>query len=491
MRGPGRCRIITAFLLACVVSNCGHRPPPIPSDADLYSRAVNLFRSEHYREASADVDRGLAIAPDGSLSAWRFRLLRAEILLSMRETQAAAAALKTAPPAAAAFVPQMARYRLCQAHLAQLSHDLGTARTRIKQARLLAQSLPDQRLNAEIELRSALLDVANHDPAAGKSHILHVIAYAESKRDDSLRMNATGSMGYLLMHSGHSDEAVQWLKEAVKEARLVGARTSEARALGNLGYSFFDLGDLDKALSNFRLAEEQFTSIGNRFETQIWLGNTGNVEEMNRNFEVAATYYAKALTISRQIKDDYWTALWLNDLAVVSTELERWDDAERYNNEAVNLQAKAGDEAAGEYSLLNAGAIALGRGQADRAEKDFHAVLKHGPQEVRQTLSAHDGLAQAYAAQHRDALAEREFQTALHTVGRQQSELLDEKDKLTWFASVIRNLPGLRRVPDGSETTRGGIGGGALQPRPTADGALWRGGTGKKAQLARSAASCR
>lgn len=422
--------------VALILSAC--RDKPALSPTALYSHARTLLQLERLDAASAEAARGLAhVQPDSELG-WRFRILHAEILLAEREAKQASFALAVSPPANLTSPDLRARFSLCQSHLCLLLHDRKGAHAHLNEAQTLAARLATSRLPAEIQLRRASLAIADGDTEAARQDIERVLAYADGSGDKFLRLGATGSMGYMLLQDDQYDAAVPWFKRAAAQAKELGAQISEGRSIGDLGICLFELGDFGKALNYFRLAEARSATAGSRYERQIWLGNIGNIEEVNGEYASAAADYSKALAMARQLGEEYWTAVWLDDLASASIELKDWDAAERYNNEAAAHKNRAGDRKSAPYSAINAGQIANGRGRHNDAIAFFQDVVRHPAPDVILTLEAHTGLAEAFAATHREDQAIIEFRAAVSQTERRQSALPDEEHKLSWFASVIR-----------------------------------------------------
>jgi CHAT domain-containing protein len=422
--------------LALVFGACKDKPAPSP--AALYSHARTLLQLEKLDAASAETARGLALVQSDSAMGWQFRILRAEILLAQREARQAASILASPPPPTLTSPELRARYYLCQSHLCHLLHDEKGAQTHLDEAEKAAANLSGGSLPGEIRLRRAALAIAADDSDAARQELDRVMAYADANHDDFLRLGATGTMGYMLLQDGQCDSAVPWFQRAAALAKALGTQISEGRSVGNLGYCLFELGDFAKALSYLRLAEARSAAAGSRYERQIWLGNIGNIEEVNGDYSSAVADYSKALAIARQLDEEYWTAVWLDDLAAASIEQKQWDAAERYNNEASAHRERAGDRKSAAYAVVNAGQIANGRARHGEAISLFQKVVLQPPKDVILTLEAHTGLAEAFAATHREHEALLEFRAAVSQTERRQSALPDEEHKLSWFASVIR-----------------------------------------------------
>jgi CHAT domain-containing protein len=422
------------LFLVLALAGCGRTSRP--SAETLYQEAYNLLRSEHYQEASKKTEAGLQRAPPGSAWYWKFRLLKAEILLANRQIPEALAALQFQLPAGPQWTAELARYRLRQGDAASFQGNYPEAESRLAEAQKLAASVNAAGLLAEIELRQGAVAVVRERPAEAESELQEVRAYADRQGDVYLQMKVTGNIGYMLLKSARSDQAIPWFEKALAAARKLGAADSEARALGNLCASYFPLGDFDQALHYCMQADSLLERTGNLYETQRWLGIVGSIYDVARHDHgAAAATYQQALSIARTVKDRSFTAKWLNDLANVSIETGDWDAAERYNDEALRIKKELGDPVG--YSLVNAALIADGRKDRPRAEEIFRSVIRSPQKDFRPLLDAHAGLAQMLAETHRDAQAESEFRAAIAVEENRLAELPKDGYKLTYFSSLI------------------------------------------------------
>jgi outer membrane protein assembly factor BamD (BamD/ComL family) len=103
---PGK-ECALGFFLVLALAGCGRTSRP--SAETLYQEAYNLLRSEHYQEASNKTEAGLQRAPPGSDWYWKFRLLKAEILLANRQIPRALAALQFQLPEGPQWTAELAR----------------------------------------------------------------------------------------------------------------------------------------------------------------------------------------------------------------------------------------------------------------------------------------------------------------------------------------------------------------------------------------------
>ncbi|MGH9665157.1 MAG: hypothetical protein ACRD9L_12095, partial [Bryobacteraceae bacterium] len=116
------------WCLFLILAGCRSHTTSLEDEA---RSARELLRSEDY-------DRALTKAGDGLQRAaqsgdrkfeWRFRLLKAEILLARRDISQAAAVLNAAPPEGPAWTELRGRSDLLQAQVAYFSRDYARAST--------------------------------------------------------------------------------------------------------------------------------------------------------------------------------------------------------------------------------------------------------------------------------------------------------------------------------------------------------------------------
>src|SRR5436305_7279424 len=134
-------RVAALLLLACCACGPGGAPGPV----DTLASAQALLQRERYREAMAKAESGFratASPRDAQLHA-RFRLLRAEILLELREAAKAGVVLREAPPPEQ--WPELhARYLLLAAHAQYRLEHYSEAQTLLDQAQRLAELSRDK-----------------------------------------------------------------------------------------------------------------------------------------------------------------------------------------------------------------------------------------------------------------------------------------------------------------------------------------------------------
>jgi tetratricopeptide (TPR) repeat protein len=382
------------------------------------------------------VDQSLPAIKDKQLQA-RAQILKAEILLELRQSKQALSALASIP------VPQEwpelhGRYLLQQAHAFYRLNNDPKAESLLNEAAAVARTANLPVLQAEIDFRRSSLLVRKGESAEAEKTLLAVIDAARKHGAGYLEAAATGNYGFTLLNAGRYDQALTWFQRARELFRATGGKSSLGRVEGNVGWCYFRLGNLDEAMARFENAEKIFASTANRQAQQLWLGNQASVLLTRGDFNGAAARYQKAVQIAREIPDERSVSTWLTNLAEATLDGGDPNAAESFNNEARSIAARIQNSRLLIYVSANAARIALKRGQLADAEKLFTAALQSQEAEPTALLEAHAGLASVFAQSGMRAKAIAQYQRTLTLIEEQRADLSDLGHKLSWFSSLIR-----------------------------------------------------
>jgi CHAT domain-containing protein/Tfp pilus assembly protein PilF len=396
-----------------------------------------LYRTEHFAEALKKTDQGLATTgPDFEIY-WRFRILRASVLLGRRETTQAQAALKFDLPRIGSSAGNRARYLLCQGFVAALRRDNTSATRFLADAVPLAQASGDGDLLAEIKNRQGYLAVLYGHPEEASALFHQALDYAKAAKVPWLVVAATGNVGFQLVSASQFDEAMPWFAEARALAHKLGAVESGARNLGNLGWCNYRIGEVDRALQQSGQALAIFERTGNRFEQQIWLGNIGSIHLLREEYVTAGEYYRRALEISRALDEKAFSAMWLTNLSQNAINMGDPDTAERYNKEGIVLKTELGLRSAATFNALNSARIAFARKEFDRAESFSRGALAASLDDPLSRLQARNELALVFVAKGENAKAEAEFRNCIREAEGQRSEFHSSDQRRAYISVVI------------------------------------------------------
>ena len=124
------------------------------------------------------------------------------------------------------------------------------------------------------------------------------------------------------------------------------------------------------------------------------------------------------------------------NLAKVAIDLREFDDAERFNREAVRLKTAAKRSTL--YNTYYAALIAQGRGHFQDAQKLYEDVLKAPGVGPGLQWESHDGLASLALISRNPALASKHFDAALRIIQETRSDLLRTEYRVTFLGRVTQ-----------------------------------------------------
>jgi CHAT domain-containing protein/Tfp pilus assembly protein PilF len=422
------------LLLLSVLTGCApQQSQSIPSTIDT---AQDLLRREEFASALNAVDRALPAIHDQQRQA-RAQILKAEILLELRQSKQALAVLETTP------IPREwpelhGRYLLQRAHAYYRLNNDSQAEALLNEAGAIAHSAGLPVLQAEIDFRRSSLLVRKGDSAQAEKTLLRVIEMARQHGAGYLEAAATGNYGFALLNAGRYDQALTWFQRARDLFSSTGGKSSLGRVEGNVGWCYFRLGNFEEAIVRFENAEKIYSSISNHQAQQLWLGNLAGVLLSRGDFAGATARYRRAVQIAREIPDERSMSIWLTNLAEATIDMGDMNAAETFNNDALAIAKRIQNTPLLIYVSTNAARIALGRGKYKEAEKLFTTALETDGAEPTALLDAHAGLASVYAQAGLRPKAITQYQRTLNLIEQQRADLPDPGHKLSWFSSLIR-----------------------------------------------------
>jgi CHAT domain-containing protein len=422
------------LLLLALLSGCSRqRTQPIAGE---YSTAENLLKQGDWKEALAPADSGLRRC--GSLSewCWKFRLLKAEALVTGRQYSAALALLDF--PGNPPRLELQAQRKMHQGYALCRLYKYSQGQKLLDEALALARASPSALLAAEIELRQGTVFKLTGKNDDAEATLRRVQEAAVRGGDPYLEASAMGSLGVLFMDTSRLDECISWLQRASDIFTHLGASMLLARTVGNLGVCDYNLGDAEKARAAFEKAAARFANAGDHCSEQIWLGHLGNVFLDEEDFPAATERYTRALEIARKCGDNTSSAKWLINLAEASIASGQLDAAERYNGESLALDKTIHDDRLQLYNTVNSARIAAGRRQFVHAEELFRSLLNSPLEDPVPALEGQGGLADLYTQTGEAGRADAQFRAAIKVIESRQAGLTKDDYKLSYLSSLVR-----------------------------------------------------
>jgi non-specific serine/threonine protein kinase len=169
---------------------------------------------------------------------------------------------------------------------------------------------------------------------------------------------------------GHNSEGRRWVEQALAIDGSVSP-DSRAMALAGIGRLAFEQGDLDRAQE---ACEEGLGLLANeareRSEAKLWLlERLGWVALDREEYEQAEQLFEESLAPSREMRDTWWLATSLSNLAVVSHFLGNSEKANELFEESMDLFREQGDKRRLASCLNNLALVICFQGDLGQAGK--------------------------------------------------------------------------------------------------------------------------
>ena len=256
--------------------------------------------------AEAEISR---LADQGdTVELWRARFIRAEILSMKGHTEAALRYLDslTAPPStelSVAMKLNRGRYRgLLGKHT--------EAYALLVEAASEAQEAGLSELLGEIYLEQAFVSFLRKQYTASDHEFRLALQVSEEIGEWFLRGSALWGVGKVLMIEGYHRDAIPWLEDSLEIFQSANAKLATAMVWGELGVCRLGLGDDQGALDLFLKAAEVESAAGLIRNYQVSLADIGNVYLERCEYLTALSYYQRALSLARDIKDPVSVKKW-------------------------------------------------------------------------------------------------------------------------------------------------------------------------------------
>ena len=439
---PGRAvvKLSLVLLLLLTLATCGRRTVPDPDS--VFRQATLLRQQGDLQQALTLAERGLAQFQNDTHSEWywKFRLLKAEVLLTQGRA-ADGSKLLDEPLSSLPDSPELRSRFLLDQGLAQYSlSDFPESKRLLDQSLQLAMSHRFERLIAEIEFRRGATLNRLGDAAGSEADLRDALRLARQSNDTYVEATVLGNLGFLRMSTARYDEAISWLGQCLVLLGRLQAKVSTARVLNNIGYCYTQLGQSEKATPLFERAARLAADTGDLTDRYISLGRLAESYQGHGDYKQALSYYQQAIDAARQAHSTYWTAKWVYAIAAALIAIGDLARAEDYNRQAIELEAQVGNPVESLLPRINAARIAEARQQARDAELLYRSVTRDA-QNLKDTeaagvmLEARGRLANLLVRTHRDREAEAEFRLALGFINARRAELMRDEYRMSYLSS--------------------------------------------------------
>jgi len=412
---------------------------------EVYQEAQLFQRQDDPQQALAVADQGLnrALKEQNSAYYWKFRLLKAEVLLAQGDTTEALSLIEGNIPRNVSAAELLARQWLDRGWAESSLSNFQKSLASYQQALEFAHKAQSESLVTEVELRQGVSLLRLGNTSLAERAFLDALQRARRQQDSYFEASALGDLALLRMNDARYDEAMDRFQQALSLFEKIPSHRLVARTLDNLGYCELQLGETEKALRLFEEASQQSSSLGLWSDQQASLGRIGDCYYGNGDLPSALAYYQRALDIARRTHERFWIANWLYDLAATSIDTGDLAKAEEYNDQALALQEQMQNPVERLYPRLNAARLAALRSQFDEAQNRYWSIIasaqaQSGIRDPEIILEARSGLARVLVQTGHPAQAEIQWRKTLALIDANPSALTDEEHRITYRSSLIR-----------------------------------------------------
>jgi len=391
-----------------------------------------------YSAALSLADRGFRRFPDPNIELhWRFRTLKAEILLRTARAQEALDLLAPDPPQVLVHSHIAARRKITQCGALTFLGRFQEAADALKAGQdLVAAGHPE--LAGDAALRKGTLAFRQGHIDEAELAYRSMLSIARDQKNPFWEVAALGSLGLTAIRREHYDESLDLHKQARELAVKVGDLDSLARIDGNIGFGYREVGDLERASQFNDNAADLNIRNGAPGRAVTWLSAAGDIYYALHDYKNAESKSHDALKLADSLQNNEDAISSLQNLALVAIARKQFDVARKHVDDALSREGSAPEHDRQTTSLLISALLATETRDFTAAESAYSLVA----QDERALKSDHwqalAGLAQVHASEAKNSLAEREFQESIGTISAAQGSIQNEDARLSFLSVAIR-----------------------------------------------------
>ncbi|MGB6595933.1 MAG: CHAT domain-containing protein [Candidatus Acidiferrum sp.] len=368
--------------------------------------------------------------------AWRFRVLKAQVLVSQSDYKGTLALLDQGLPAALASTDIAVQKEMYTGMAHTSAQQFPEAEKDFEKAARIAPSLGLQFV-CKVLLARAGLRVNEKKFESASADYKEALAIARQEKNPVQEVTALGDLGWLATNQEHYDEAIDWNEAALQLSRSLGAKSSSATVLGNIAWNYSELGDFEAALDFFKQSADESERSGLTGDMAYWFTGVANAQLALNDYEGAEILAQQTLKRARLIDNPQSITECLNTLTEVTLRTGRFDEAEGYNQEALKQEAAGADHFGVLDSLVLSGRIEARKRQFAAAEKQFRRVLDDGHAETAVRWGVQARLAELDDAKGLPIQAEQEYRKSIQTFEAARSSIAADDLRLSFLSGAI------------------------------------------------------
>lgn len=367
---------------------------------------------------------------------WRFRLLKARILVSRSQGEEALSVLGPEPPVALASTEIPEQRKLYEGIAQRYRQHFTEAERSFEGADRLAEPLQPRYL-CQLLIARAALWVDENKYEIAEADYNKALALARRHGLSVLEADSLADLARLATARNHFDEALDLYTTALHLAQSLGMKGNIATILGNMGWSYFELGDFENALDFYKRGAAASEQSGLKGNTEYWFTGVANSYIALHDHESAEALAKSTLDRSKSLKNAQTTTACQNTLTEIMLKTGRLSEAKGYNQDALKMEEDGQDKFGVPDSLLMAGHIAATEMRFGDADQFFQRVLSGPSPDVPLQWEAESGLAAVRDDEGKPIEAERLYLQAIDIIEKARQSINHDELRLSFLSSGI------------------------------------------------------
>ncbi|MBN1484574.1 MAG: tetratricopeptide repeat protein [Chloroflexia bacterium] len=395
--------------------------------------AESFMRQASYAEAISEHDRAITMAKRAI------------------ETAAAVVEARPDPERAQGGRIQVSGYLMWGRILWQLNQ-FDDSRTRLRQGLQQLQEMrsvhgADEALDREFaQLEGRLwrnLGITYHlqnEFPTGLEHYQRALRIARQVGDRRSEANALNNLGVLSDYMGDYEQGQAYFERALHIAQEIGDRWTACGALENLGISYDNKSDYARSRDAYERAQQIYQEIGDRQGLGTTWNNLAVVLLHLGLFDLAQANFEQSRQIAQAIGDLAVEGLATTGLALLALQLGKPAQARELAESGLELSVQAGEHGSRAYALTSLAQILARQGQLQQSVRTYRRAIRVRLEVDQPHLAVEPqaGLAEALEAQGERAAALEQVGQILHFL--QENELTGAQEPLQIYLSCYRVL---------------------------------------------------
>jgi CHAT domain-containing protein len=391
------------------------------------------------QNAAKEIDQAYQLYnPRSAEWGWRFRILKAQVLVTQSRAQEAIVALEGELPPALTNSDVAVHKVLFEGVACRIKQDFANSEKKLTQAEQLANSSQPALLSEVLNARGSLeFDQQNYFSA--EATFRRALASARRYNLDRQQLAALGNLARVTIANRRFGEAIDETQAALHLARSADMRSIQAALLGNLGWCYFQLGDFVNALDYFNQAKDTSERLQITGNTFYWEENAAQSYQELHEYASAKEMLKRTLDNATKIDNKQTMTETLNSLVRLDLITGELEEAERYNKQA----QKTEDAGLEHFGILEtrflAGRIGILKGDFAGAEKLFHQVMDKSAEADSLKWEADAGLARMYDALTSEGRADREYRKSIEKFEAARHMIEQDDLRISFLARGIES----------------------------------------------------